>query len=1308
MQRLVSILRVGMQWLPLYCSLKFCVLVVADFHPSEWLRWSDPETWQQAGFRVATCDDESCTCPPMVPIEGKSVTIPHGARVLLDVDTPVLNGVMIHGELIFEDKPGVGLSAHWVMIMGEGSALRIGSVDTYFVNNTHITLYGTDRSANLFGTAPLHSGNKFIMVMEGGTLAMHGASAQKHSWTQIEGDVFPGDTRLTVAIDSVGWLPGDRIVLAPSGYNPAEAEVLTVTAVDGREIQFQPALQHRRFGRIQTIAGRQVDMRAEIGLLTRNIRVQGAQDSVVEQFGAHVMIMDGFAAIEGVEFTRTGQRGLQGRYSLHWHWHKNLTGERAVGQYVRNSSFHHAFQRAVNIHKTDGVHVVGNVAYHIGNHAYVTSEDGDEEFNVFEDNLGILTIAPSLEHLAFPSGNNQVPSLQNEHRPAVFWGKNPNNTLRGNHAVGGENGFFFDGEFMGTSSDNPSIVPRARVRTEDAIFEDNVAHSNSARTAPFEDNIFYPFFTNGHGIFFRDFTVPNSGNIYMRRFLAYKNSTSGAWLEDPNQIIIDSVMADMQIGVSSDGGAGKVRNSLIVGRTANDVGLHPHNTVGIFGREAFHPGFEIEGNTFVNLASGAIFPQKNGEFNIATKIRNNRVINSRPVGVAGSFAGRLLDQDGTLIGTDQPTYVSRMGYSPDSVPHVHGLYYTTSVEAGSPNGPYFQLDHPAANQLVGHASMNGKVELLYRYANWDLSIPGYYIRTWIDGVEVLGGAYNGNVLESISVLAQQISGTGSHITTHTIRIGLYYYDKPIPGQVVERTFRFSQGPHIEIASPAQNSVHEQPVRLIWDSTALVNVRGLANFILNGSHTLRLMINGIDAGPIVSEDPILFDRLEPGTHTVQIVCCRVADNQVIAADSVTFTTTFQPTPLPEFSAYPPAIAWLDSGGRNVFALWEEIPLRVSAVDDGFISKVDIWVNGTIVRTLLNPPYELSLGGLPLGVYSIHAVATDDLGLTAATVPRLFHVVFPPASLPDDDLIFHLNPAAGISMEEGADPILLDPETLENVQVFTFASWVFLQSGSHEEARIFSKANGVFEGQHEAMLSKTTDYRLRARLKTNGVTQSFVTEQQVVVFDEWIHLVLRYDGEALSIWVNGVKMGTRAQSGLPTFTAAVPFSLGNNPGGARPMVGFLRDFRIYSRALDAKTLEDVMKASSFNLWRAAHFHSSLLSNPSVSGPFATMSDGVPLLLKFASGVNIQDPIGAVVRQEVSMPDGRPVFSFSRNRALNSEALVIEVSSDLMQWTSDPSAYEKLLTPESFTRERVRVMPPAGSSPNSWFVRLRVSLD
>jgi cell migration-inducing and hyaluronan-binding protein len=1272
------------------------------------LRWSDPATWQQPGFRVATCNDLSCPCVPEVPIAGKNVTIPEGAEVLLDVDTPVLAGLMVHGKLIFEDKPGVGLDTEWLMVMGPGSELRIGTESAKHQSKTHITFHGTDRLLNRFGTPPLHSGNKFLMAMDGGKLSLHGASATKLSWTVIDADANPGDTSVLLATEPTGWTVGDQLALAPSGYIPTEAEKLTITAIEGRRVSFTPALQYRHFGRVQTIAGRTLDMRAEIGLLTRNIVLRGADDSLAQHFGGHVMIMGGgFATIEGAEFTRMGQRGKQGRYSLHWHWFTKSSGQPATGQYVRNSSFHDAFQRAVNIHKTNGVRVLNNVAYNIGNHAYVTAEDGDEELNVFEDNLGILTRSPAVEHVAFPSGEVQVPSLQNEHRAAVFWGKNPNNTLRRNRAVGGENGFFFDGEFMGSSEDNPNALPHNSVRTADAIFEDNVAHSNADHLPPFEPNIFYPFFTKGHGIFFRDFSNVNSGDIVMKRFFAYKNGTSSAWLEDKNQIISDSIMADMPIGVTSDGGPGAVFDSLIVGRTGNDVNGHPHNFVGIFAREGLNPGFRVTGNTFVNTFSGALFMQKAGGLTEQTLIRDNRVINGLPMGNASSFVGRLYDRDGSLSGTGVPTYLSRHGYSPDSVPHPHGSFYLTRYNAAVPSGPFFQLDSPRPNQLMAYDSLNGRIELLYRYANWDFKIPGYYLRTFVDGREVPGGSYNGTPIEGI--INREIPNTNEEgaITTHTLRMGLYYYDTPV--RVVERTFRFSRKEHIEIIAPAAGSTHSEPVVVKFDHTQLFNTRGVKIPILRGTVSLRLFINGVDNGPIITMGDIKLDRLQPGTHTVQIVARRTDTNAILAQGSRTFTTTYTPAPLPEGGSTPPEINWLDPLPIDVYSVRDSVPLRFAAYDaEGFVSRVELQLNGTLQRALVAAPYAHTLTGLDPGTYSVRGSAVDGDGLRTDTATRQFRVIFPPMPSDAGTPVLRVNPPEGLLFNETTVRHTLPSGALNGLTHFTASAWVRREAGTHEDALIISKAESASLIAFTQFLLRMVEGRgLATALRVGGNSLVAVNRDATVPVGVWTHVASTYDGTELALWLNGTKVASAAGTGTPVFTSAVPFAVGNHPEGLAsiPFRGAIRDVRFHTTVLNADQMRVAAFGDHYSLWRALRFSEADVDNPAISGPLAApMGDGLPNELKFA--------LGYAPTQYVNRPlapsraaDGTLFVEFQRNRNLpEAQRAQIEISTNLSTWTPLPAEADVIVDEIDNDLENVYIVPPANMGPR-WFIRLRV---
>ena len=71
-------------------------------------KWSDPATWPNR----------------KVPVAGDKVTIDAGKEVVLDVNTPPLNGLTINGKLSFANNKDVELTTEWIMLHGE---LEIGT-----------------------------------------------------------------------------------------------------------------------------------------------------------------------------------------------------------------------------------------------------------------------------------------------------------------------------------------------------------------------------------------------------------------------------------------------------------------------------------------------------------------------------------------------------------------------------------------------------------------------------------------------------------------------------------------------------------------------------------------------------------------------------------------------------------------------------------------------------------------------------------------------------------------------------------------------------------------------------------------------------------------------------------------------------------------------------------------------------------------------------------------------------------------------------------------------------------------------------
>ena len=511
-------------------ALTLSIFFLAQQNISAQSLWSDPTTWPGG----------------VVPQADFNVVIPAGQHVILDINPPALAGLQIQGKLSFAEVP-LHLTADWILV--NGGVLEIGTESAPHINDARITLRGADE--DVMG---MDLGGKFLGVMPGGKVDLHGLRGQDRPWTMLNGTVVTGTDQLTTA-HLTNWRVGDEIVIAPSGVQPDEAEVVTITGISGKNVQFSPVLQYDHYGATQSVDGKLLDMRAEIGLLTRNIIIEGDAASDINQFGGHFMVMmGGDAYVEGVEFRRMGQLGRQGKYPCHWH----LSGDQ-YDNYARRNAVRDSYHRAFVIHGTNGVQLDGNVAYNINSHAFVVAEDGDEQFNIVQNNLGVLIKKLRTDQFAFPDDGIVGGSSQSEHRPGVFWMKNPNQIFLNNRAAGSYDGigFFFDGP--GTATDIP-----------EGFFKGNLAHSNYSYFPP-EVNDRYPQRTRGHGLFIR-FDEINGETYDFESFTSYKNSLSGVWMEEYGQQLRNSVLADNGTGVIVM--RGEVRNTSIVHQTANSIS-HP-------------------------------------------------------------------------------------------------------------------------------------------------------------------------------------------------------------------------------------------------------------------------------------------------------------------------------------------------------------------------------------------------------------------------------------------------------------------------------------------------------------------------------------------------------------------------------------------------------------------------------------------------------------------------------------------------------------------------------------------------------------
>jgi len=410
-------------------------------------RWSDPATWGGT-----------------VPADNTDILIPRGQTIILDQNVSAAT-LTVNGALVCDNRD-LALSARWIMVHGN---LECGTAEKPFLNRFDITLTGNDKDESVMGM-----GTKTIAAMGGGVISLHGQP--RTSWLMLNGTVNPGTREIRTEY-ATNWRAGDTIVVTSTADSMHEAETHVIQSINGESITLNRALEHRHFGEVQSFSNGQrnwdVDTRAEVALLSRNIRIQGDEASEADRFGAHMMIMEGsIGLISGVEFRRVGQEGILGRYPFHWHIANNVEG-----QYIRNSSIVRSYNRCITVHASHNALVEDNVCMdHVGHGFFL--EDGGETGNVFNRNLGLLTRRPSDEVALIPSDIQQGEAARG---PSTFWISNGDNTFIGNAAAGSDGlGFWYDTDETVSGSSEGLLRYRnvSPMFSKFGEFRDNRVHSS--------------------------------------------------------------------------------------------------------------------------------------------------------------------------------------------------------------------------------------------------------------------------------------------------------------------------------------------------------------------------------------------------------------------------------------------------------------------------------------------------------------------------------------------------------------------------------------------------------------------------------------------------------------------------------------------------------------------------------------------------------------------------------------------------------------------------------------------------------------
>lgn len=575
--------------------------------------WSNPAVW---GGRV--------------PKTGDKVVIPQGIRVEFDASSPRLAGLTVMGELVVPQGARVSLTADFIMVMGPTARLQAGTAAAGFDGQFDLILSGTDTTLNVMG-----HGAKVVMVMDGGTLSLHGQ--RKRGYSRLDASVAPGARTLLLADEPTAWQVGDEIALAPTDFDALQAERRRITAIQGRSVTVDAAFDHAHWGGApQLHGGLRLDMRAHVGNLTRNIRLSsienedrllpgfdptsrnsaGRQDGAgkrpgVGRFGGHMTVMTGsYAQLDSVEITQFGQQGMLARYPVHWH----LTGDTSKeGNYIRHSAVHQTFQRGIVIHQSNGIEVEDNVLFDIPGHG-VYLEDGIERDNVIDRNLVML--------IRYVPRKYRLSVLDTEKDRAEklsgLWITNPANLIRDNVVAGVQNGWGFI--FANVLDDKIPVIPRT-----DLNWVDNRGYAGFSGNTAYAIGFMQAVPDGGDSVFNLGYGPEEAGSCFRFNFsgdvakstqtqglTAFKCANAASW--STNFLPIRrSVFADSRVSIvnnQGEAGISRLQESAVVGMTANNPAARKDLTFGPFPGPVLKEHLESAPVTFDNVVAAGGFSEQ--------------------------------------------------------------------------------------------------------------------------------------------------------------------------------------------------------------------------------------------------------------------------------------------------------------------------------------------------------------------------------------------------------------------------------------------------------------------------------------------------------------------------------------------------------------------------------------------------------------------------------------------------------------------------------------------------------------------------
>jgi hypothetical protein len=163
-----------------------------------------------------------------VPEEGDDVHVESGWQMVFNLNSssPVYKLIRVNGKLTFDNETDTHLKCKHLFI--RAGELHIGSEEYPYAKNARITLYGEKQMETIVYDNAIEAGNKLIANVN--ILRIYG-KARGWSMTRLSSPAEKGSNSFYVEA-GLDIVPGDRLALLPTSYDPHTHDDVFVTSYD--------------------------------------------------------------------------------------------------------------------------------------------------------------------------------------------------------------------------------------------------------------------------------------------------------------------------------------------------------------------------------------------------------------------------------------------------------------------------------------------------------------------------------------------------------------------------------------------------------------------------------------------------------------------------------------------------------------------------------------------------------------------------------------------------------------------------------------------------------------------------------------------------------------------------------------------------------------------------------------------------------------------------------------------------------------------------------------------------------------------